>query len=160
MFRSLRRVLLPSDAPWVVTSRRSTMAISATMLMTVWTMVVWMNKSCWTSSHGIWKARIRSLRRLGRGGCFRYSGCWLWPLTGRANCWHQIRWMNPILQLECSLLGYPGQLAGHPLPVVPTSWSVAFWPVGWAIPPQTRWKRRTSWVDGTWKAVRQIAPPP
>ena len=24
MFRSLRRVLLPSDAPWVVTSRRST----------------------------------------------------------------------------------------------------------------------------------------
>ena len=50
--------------------------------------------------------------------------------------------------------------ASHPLPVIPTLWSVAFWPVGWAIPPQTRWKRRTSWVDGTWKAVRQIAPPP
>ena len=34
---------------------------------------------------------------------------------GRANCWHQITWMNPILQLECSLLGYPRQLARHPL---------------------------------------------
>ena len=76
------------------------------------------------------KPVIHSLRRLGRGGCFRYSGCWLWPLTGRANCWHQITWMNPILQLECSLLGYPGQLARHPLPAIPTAWSVAFWPIG------------------------------
>ena len=49
---------------------------------------------------------------------------------GRTNCWHQITWMNPILQLECSLLGCPGQLARHPLPAIPTSWSVAFWPVG------------------------------
>ena len=64
--------------------------------------------------------------------------------------------MNPILQLKCSLLGYPGQLARPPLPVIPTSWSVAFWPVGWAIPLQTCWKPWTSWVDGTWKAGRQM----
>ena len=129
-FRSLRWVLLPSDAPWVVTSLRSTMAISATMLMTVWTMVIWMKSLAGLLHMEYGKLVIRSLRRLGLGGCFRYSGCSLWSLTGRAKCWHQKTWMNPILQLECSLLGYPGQLAHHPLPAISTSWSVAFWPVG------------------------------
>ena len=130
LFRSLRRVLLPSDAPWVVTSLRFTMAISATMLMTVWTMVIWMKSLAGLLHMEYGKPVIRSLRHLGRGGCFRYSGCSLWSLTGRAKCWHQKTWMNPILQLECSLLGYPGQLAHHPLPAISTSWSVAFWPVG------------------------------
>ena len=140
------------------------------------------------------KPVIGSLRRLGRGGCFPYSGCWLWPLRGRAKCWHQKTWMNPLLQLECSLLGYPGQLARHPLPAIPTAWSVAFWPIGagpshhrhagshWLLGltgpgrPDGRllhlrslWPRTCGchgslelgrpWVDGTWKAGRQIAPP-
>ena len=33
---------------------------------------------------------------------------------------------------------------------IPTSWSVAFWPVrSWAVPPHIRWKPQTSWVHGT-----------
>ena len=84
-------IALDVDAPWVVTSLRSTMAIYGTTLNTVSTMEIWSpspgravgpwgliyhRHNGWVSLAGFLNMEsgrpvIRSLRRLGRGGCYR-----------------------------------------------------------------------------------------
>ena len=78
---------------WLVTSRRSTMVISVTTLITVWTVAIWSSSPGWAIGpwgsiyhrHTGWDSLagllimvsgrpvIRSFRRLGRGGCLVFS---------------------------------------------------------------------------------------